>query len=51
MHVEKKVIATLNKCYAMAPLKYRGQDCFLVAAEKHDPCYVFSNQGEQLFCC
>lgn len=48
MTVAKTVIATLNKCYAMAPLHYHGQDCFLVAAEKHDPCYLFSAEGEQL---
>lgn len=48
MKVEKKVISNLNKCYALAPLRYQGRDCFLVAAEKHDPCYVFSADGEQL---
>ncbi len=48
MKVTKKVIASLNKCYSMAPLRYKGQDCFLVAAEKHDPCYLFSAEGEKL---
>lgn len=48
MKVEKKVVGSLNKCYALAKLKYRGQDCFLAAAEKQDPCYLFSAQGERL---
>jgi len=48
MNVSKKVISNLNKCYAMSELTYKGEHCFLVAAEKHDPCYVFSEEGEQL---
>ncbi len=48
MKIEKKVISNLNKCYAMAELTYRGEHCFLVAAEKHDPCYLFSEDGTQL---
>lgn len=48
MKVEKKVISNLNKCYAMAELNYKGQHCFLVAAEKYDPCYLFSEDGTQL---
>lgn len=48
MKVEKKVIGSLNKCYSLAPLTYQGRDCFLVAAEKHDPCYLFSAEGERL---
>ena len=48
MKVEKKVISNLNKCYAMSELTYKGQHCFLVAAEKHDPCYLFSEDGTQL---
>ena len=48
MHVEKKVISNLNKCYSMAELNYKGQHCFLVAAEKQDPCYLFSEDGTQL---
>lgn len=48
MRVEKKVIESLNKCYAMAELRYRGARCFLVAAEKHDPCYLFSEDGQRL---
>ena len=48
MHIEKKVISHLNKCYAMSELEYRGKHCFLVAAEKHDPCYLFAEDGTQL---
>lgn len=48
MKIEKKVIASLNKCYSISPLKYKGNDCFLVAAEKHDPCYLFSEDGTKL---
>ena len=48
MRVEKKVIARLPKCYAVTRLEYKGEPCFLVAAEKQDPCYLFSEDGEIL---
>ena len=48
MTVEKKVLATLNKCYAISRLPYKGQTCFLVAAEKKDPCYLFAEDGTML---
>ncbi len=48
MNIEKKVISNLNKCYAMSELTWKGQHCFLVAAEKHDPCHVFAEDGTQL---
>lgn len=48
MKVEKKVISQLNKCYSMCTLDYQGQRRFLVAAEKHDPCYLFSEDGTRL---
>lgn len=48
MKVEKKVIYNLNKCYSMAKLRFKGQDCFLTAAEKQDPCYLFSAEGALL---
>ena len=48
MHVTKKVISNLNKCYAMSEVTVEGKRCFVVAAEKHDPCYLFSEEGELL---
>nr|MCR5090746.1 hypothetical protein [Oscillospiraceae bacterium] len=45
MKTEKKVLAQLNKCYAIAPLFYQGKRHFLVAAEKADPCYLFDLDG------
>ncbi len=48
MNVEKKVISNLNKCYSISELTYKGEHCFLVAAEKHDPCYLFSEDGTKL---
>ncbi len=48
MKVEKKVISNLNKCYAMSELTYKGEHCFLVAAEKQDPCYLFNEAGEKI---
>ncbi len=48
MNVEKKVIGSLNKCYSMAELDYKDRHCFLVAAEKQDPCYLFDEQGNKL---
>ena len=46
MNVEKKVISNLNKCYAMSEVTVEGKRCFVVAAEKHDPCYLFNEEGE-----
>lgn len=48
MKVKKQVISNLNKCYSLAELTCRGQHCFLVAAEKKDPCYLFSEDGTRL---
>ena len=48
MKVTKKVISNLNKCYSIAPITVEGKPCFLVAAEKKDPCYLFSEDGAQL---
>ncbi|MDO4272629.1 MAG: hypothetical protein Q4D16_03095 [Eubacteriales bacterium] len=48
MKIHKKVISNLTKCYSIAPLHYRGQDYFLVAAEKEDPCYLFDLDGNQV---
>ncbi len=48
MKVTKKLISDLNKCYSIAPITVEGKPCFLVAAEKKDPCYLFSEDGEKL---
>lgn len=45
MLFEKKVLATLEKCYAVAPLNYKGEKCFLVAAEKKGDCLLFDMNG------
>lgn len=43
--MNKTHIAELEKCYALAPLQYRGQSCFLAAAEKKERCMLFSADG------
>lgn len=48
MKVEKKIISRLTKCYSIAPLHDRGQDCVLVAAEKTDRCLLFDRKGRIL---
>lgn len=48
MKIEKKVMAKLNKCYAIAPLTYQGEPHLLVAAEKQDPCYLFDIEGNMV---
>ena len=45
--MEKKVIARLEKCYSIAPLKYQGKQHILVAAEKHDRCILFDDLGNE----
>ena len=44
MKVQKKIIGHLTKCYSIAPLRWRGQEYFLVAAEKQDPCFLFDRR-------
>lgn len=48
MKAVKKVIGKLNKCYSIAPLTYEGEEYFLVAAEKQDPCYLFDTEGNKV---
>ena len=47
MKIEKKIVGQLEKCYAIAPLHYKGKDHILVAAEKQDPCLLFDLEGKQ----
>lgn len=48
MKINKRVISNLTKCYSIAPLRYRNQDCILVAAEKQDACLLFDQDGNEL---
>jgi len=45
MKVEKKVLEHLTKCYSIAPLIFRNEQHFLVAAEKEDRCLLFNMAG------
>lgn len=48
MRIEKKIATHLTKCYSLARLSYRGQDCYLVASEKRFPCLVLDRDGTVL---
>ena len=48
MRAEKKVIDKLNKCYAVAEFDYDGERHLISAAEKTDPCYIYSFDGERI---
>ncbi|NBI89119.1 hypothetical protein D3Z45_00600 [Lachnospiraceae bacterium] len=45
--MEKRVLAQLEKCYAVAPLYYEGSLHILVAAEKKDRCILFDGDGNE----
>ena len=45
MKINKFKTHTLEKCYAIAPLRYNGQICILVAAEKVNKCLLFDVDG------
>lgn len=45
MKAEKKVIGRLNKCYSLAEITVNGKRQLAVAAEKHDPCWLFDLDG------
>ena len=46
LRVEKRKIGELNKCYALTTLSYKGAEHILVAAEKNDPCYLYTAAGD-----
>lgn len=48
MKITKKKIDSLEKCYSIASLDYGGEKCFLVAAEKHAPCYLYREDGKRI---
>lgn len=48
MQAIKKTIGQLEKCYALSRLTVQGRECFLAAAEKHAPCYLFDLAGNRL---
>lgn len=45
MLVLKKIVGTLSKCYSLAPLEYKEQQHFLVAAEQRDRCLLYDGDG------
>lgn len=45
--MKKKILAELEKCYSIAPLRYKDQDHILVAAEKTDRCILFDLDGKE----
>ncbi len=46
MKATKRVIGNLEKCYALGTFRYDGVDHIVAAAEKTNPCYSFTLQGE-----
>ena len=48
MKVEKKKIADLTLCYCVTPLRYKGEEHFLVASEKAYACLLFDKYGNQV---
>lgn len=47
MEIEKKVIGSIPKCYAAAPLYYRGKEHFLVSAERSRCCVLYDLEGKE----
>lgn len=45
--MKKIILAELEKCYSIAPLKYQGRQHILVAAEKQDRCILFDDRGKE----
>jgi hypothetical protein len=47
MRLLKKNTFPLNKCYAIGMITYKNARHIVVAAEKHDPCYLFDLSGNK----
>lgn len=45
MKATKKVIGSLEKCYALGTFRYDGADHIIASAEKKNPCFSFDLQG------
>ena len=48
MRYVKQIVSSLEKCYAVSPLKLDGRPCLLVAAEKRHPCHLFDLDGTRI---
>ncbi|MDY5842734.1 hypothetical protein ACQRBK_06860 [Peptoniphilaceae bacterium SGI.137] len=48
MQVSKKIVAELEKCYAICPITIRGIKGFLVATEKAGDCRFFDEAGNHV---
>ncbi|MGP1576959.1 MAG: hypothetical protein ACTTH7_05655 [Treponema sp.] len=48
MKALKKVIGSLEKCYAVSPLRYDGTEYMLIAAEKENECRLYSMDGQHI---
>ncbi len=46
MKADKTVFGSLEKCYAITSFYYNGEKHLVAAAEKSDPCYTYSLDGE-----
>lgn len=48
MTVKKKILGNLEQCYCVASLYIHKTPYFMVAAEKQNACYLFSQDGERV---
>ena len=46
MKITKRLLADLNKCYALSPVLLNGETHYIVASEKEFPCLLLSPCGE-----